>query len=241
VALHETAAADRGLEVGEVLRMEFAATGAVSMSVVAVFEESALDSDYAISLAAHEVNFPDSPDSMVLARTAPGVSAAEARTAIEGALESFSNVEVRNQSELRESQEQQINQALGLISALLGLAILIALLGIVNTLALSVLERTRELGLLRAVGMSRRQVRAMVRWESVIIALLGGILGLGVGVFFGWILVTALADEGIEVFAVPGVQLVVFLVLAGLAGVLAAVLPARRAARMDVLRAVTVE
>jgi putative ABC transport system permease protein len=81
----------------------------------------------------------------------------------------------------------------------------------------------------------------MVRWESVIIALLGGILGLGVGVFFGWILVTALADEGIEVFALPGAQLVIFLVLAGFAGVLAAVLPARRAARMDVLRAVTVE
>jgi putative ABC transport system permease protein len=241
VAVHQSAADERGLGVGDVLRMEFAATGVVPMPVVAVFEETALESDYAISLAAHEANFPDSPDSTVLVRTSPGVSASEARNAIEGALESFPNVEVRNQSELRESQEQQINQALGLISALLGLAILIALLGIVNTLALSVLERTRELGLLRAVGMSRRQVRAMVRWESVIIALLGGILGLGVGVFFGWILVTALADEGIEVFAVPGVQLAVFLVLAGLAGVLAAVLPARRAARMDVLTAVTVE
>ena len=241
VALHRTVAEERGLGVGDELRMEFAATGVVPMTVTAIFEESTEVGDYLISLAAHESNYPDSADTTVLVVSAPGVTEAEARPAIEAAVESFPNVEIRNPAELQADQEQQIDQLLGLISTLLALAVLIALIGIVNTLALSVLERTRELGLLRAVGMGRGQVRSMIRWEAVIIALLGGVLGIAVGIFFGWILVTALEDEGIGTLALPGTQLALFLVFAGLAGVLAAVGPARRAAKMDVLKAVTVE
>jgi putative ABC transport system permease protein len=130
---------------------------------------------------------------------------------------------------------------LGIVYALLGLAIVIAVLGIVNTLALSVIERTREVGLLRAVGMSRRQLRSMIRLESVAIAVLGAVLGIGLGLAFGISLQHALTGQGIPLLSIPGVQLGGFVGLAALAGVVAAVIPARRAARMDVLRAVTTE
>jgi putative ABC transport system permease protein len=241
VALHERVAEERGLEVGDEFRMEFASTGAVPMVVAATFDESTEFGDFLISLQAHESNYPVSADSTILVTAASGVTAPTARAAIEEAVEPFPNLQIRNRAEVRASQEQLVDQLLGLISTLLSLAIVIALLGIVNTLALSVLERTRELGLLRAVGMSRRQVRSMIRWESVIIALLGGVVGLAVGIFFGWILVTALTDQGVDTFALPAGRLAIFLVLSALAGVLAAVGPARHAARMDVLKAVTVE
>ena len=127
---------------------------------------------------------------------------------------------------------------LKLIYAMLGLAVVIALLGIANTLALSIHERKRELGLLRAVGMSRAQVRSSVRWESVIIALFGTALGLGVGMFFGWAMVGALADEGIGTLTIPTNGLLIVTVGAAFAGVAAAHVPARRAARLDVLKAV---
>jgi putative ABC transport system permease protein len=121
------------------------------------------------------------------------------------------------------------------------MAILIALFGIMNTLSLSILERTHELGLLRAVGMSRRQVKRMVRWESVIIAILGAVLGLAIGIFFGWSLQQAIANEGVTELRIPAGQLVIYLVIAGLAGVLAAIPPARRAARLNVLEAIAYE
>ena len=119
-----------------------------------------------------------------------------------------------------------------------GLAIVIALFGIANTLGLSIIERRHELGLLRAVGMSRRQLRSSVRWESVIIALLGTLLGLVIGVVFAWAMVKALADQGIDKFSVAPGQLLIIVILAGLFGVLAAAWPARRAAKLDVLSAI---
>jgi putative ABC transport system permease protein len=129
----------------------------------------------------------------------------------------------------------------GLVTVMLLLAVVIALLGIVNTLALAVFERTRELGLLRAVGMTRGQVRAMVRWESVVISTIGALLGAGLGLGLGLALVRAVADEGIETIAVPGMQLGVYVVAAAFAGVLAAIGPARRASNVDVLRAVVTD
>ena len=134
-----------------------------------------------------------------------------------------------------------LDQLLTLVYALLGLAILIALLGIANTLALSIVEGTRELGLLRAVGMTRSQLRSSIRWESVIIAVQGTVLGLLIGVFVGWALVSALSDEGITVFRIPYATLAAVVVLAAVAGMAAAVPPSRRAAKLDVLRAVVSE
>ncbi len=150
-------------------------------------------------------------------------------------------VTVKDQQEYAAEQRAPIDQFVLIIYALLGLALLIAVLGIVNTLALSVLERTREVGLLRAIGMSRRQLRRMITLESVVISMLGTLLGVLLGTGFGIALMRALRDQGLEVIAVPYGQLVAFLVLSVLVGVLAAVLPARRAARLDVLRAIAAE
>jgi putative ABC transport system permease protein len=241
VMLHTSVAESEGLEVGSTFEMEFAATGIVPMRVVAIYDESRFLDDFIVSLESYEQNFSQQLDWQVLLKLAPGVSPGAVRQDLEALQREFPNIDVQNQAEVREAQEEQINAVLGLVSALLSLAVLIALLGIVNTLVLSVYERTRELGLLRAVGMSRGQVRRMIRWESVVIALIGGILGLTVGVFFGWALVRALADEGVTDFAAPAGQLVVFLVTAGLVGVVAAIWPARRAAKLDVLRAISYE
>ena len=131
---------------------------------------------------------------------------------------------------------------LAVVYGLLGVAVLIALLGIANTLSLSIHERTRELGLLRAVGQSRAQVRSTVRWESVIVAVFGTIGGVGIGTFLGWGLLRALrAQEGFGVFAAPWTALAVVLVLAAAAGVVAAVRPARRAGRLDILAAISTD
>jgi putative ABC transport system permease protein len=142
--------------------------------------------------------------------------------------------------DFKEQQNQQVDGLVGLVMALLALSVIIALLGLVNTMALSVHERTRELGMLRAVGMSRRQVRRMVRGESVITALIGAALGTVLGIAFAALLSRPLADEGF-VFELPVGILVGVAILAVIAGVLAAIPPARRAARVDVLRAVTTE
>jgi putative ABC transport system permease protein len=153
----------------------------------------------------------------------------------------YPQAEVQDKDEFRKAQTANMDMILNLIYLLLGLAVLIALLGIANTLALSIFERTRELGLLRAVGMTRRQLRSTVRYESVIIALLGTTLGLSIGVGFGWAIVEALEGEGLSEFAIPVNQLVLVAIIAGIAGVIAAILPARRAARLNVLEAINAE
>ncbi len=148
--------------------------------------------------------------------------------------------EVLDQQELKESREEQINQLVMLVYALLVFAILISLFGIANTLALSIHERTRELGMLRAIGMSRRQVRTMIRYEAVITALIGGILGMVLGLIFAALIAQPLKDEGFTL-SYPIGSLVVLLILAALAGVLAAIQPARRASRLDVLESLQYE
>lgn len=148
---------------------------------------------------------------------------------------------MQNRDEYTKAQTKNMDMLLNLIYALLALAVFIALLGIANTLALSIFERTRELGLLRAVGMTRRQLRATVRYEAAIIALLGTTLGLAIGTAFGWSIVKALEGEGLDTFAFPVSQLAVVTAIAAVAGVAAAALHARRAARLDVLEAITTE
>ena len=147
-------------------------------------------------------------------------------------------MEVQTRAQFEQAQINSVNQLLGLVYALLALAVLIALIGIVNTLMLSVFERTREIGLLRAVGMRRRQVRAMVRSESVILAVFGAVIGIVIGTGMGLALVASLRQQGITDTAVPVVDLVVFLVLSAVLGLVAASWPARRAAKLDVLAAI---
>ena len=150
---------------------------------------------------------------------APGVSEHAARTAIEGALAATPTARLHTPAEFKADIAGQIDKLLNLIYVLLFLAVVIALFGIANTLALSVVERRRELGLLRAVGMQRRQVRSSVRWESVLIALLGTTIGTALGLGFGWALVKAMGSQGIDHLAIPGVRLVVIVAVAALAAV----------------------
>ena len=241
IAVSEQTADDEGLAVGDRVTVDFTSTGEQDMTVAMVYAENAAAGNWILGLDAFEANYPDQMDVQVFVRKAEGVPSAEALAAVEDVADDFPGVSVLDQTEYKEEQMAFVDQMLGLVYALLALAIIIALLGIGNTLALSIVERTRELGVLRAVGMTRQQLRSAIRWESVIIAVQGALLGLIIGLFFGWALVTALEDEGLNTFAVPVTSLVVVVVLAALAGVVAAVLPARRAARLDVLRAVVTE
>ena len=230
-----------GWLVGDDVPVQFARTGRQNLEIVGIYADNRLLNDYVVSLETFRQNYTLQLDTVVLARTAPGVSQGAARAAVAKVAKDFPNVKLDDQAQFRETQAGAIDQLLGLVTALLGLAIIIALFGIVNTLGLSIFERTREIGLLRAVGMARRQVRTMIRWESVIIAVFGAVLGAAVGTFFGWAMVQALKDEGIDKLAIPGGQMLIYMVLAGLAGVLAAVIPAWRASRLNVLSAITTE
>ncbi len=180
-------------------------------------------------------------DTAVLVDAAPGEYEA-ARAAMRRELgEDFPNIDVLTRDEFRDEQQREVDQFLTVLVAILALSAIIAVLGIINTLALSVFERTHELGLLRVVGMSGRDVRRMVRGEAVVIAVLGAVVGVALGVLWGWAFATALRDHGISVFRVPALQVVLFLVAAMIAGVVAAVLPAWRASRLDVLDAIATE
>jgi len=237
----QDAAESNDLQVGSRITFEFSRTGEQELIVAGIYANRELLGDYVISLETYQENFTEQLDIVVLAKTAPGVAQREARAAVAEIGEAFPNVRVQDQAEFRESQRGQINQLLGIVTALLGLSIFIALFGIINTLALSVFERTREIGLLRAVGLGRRQVRSMIRWEAVIIAVFGALLGTVVGIFFGWAMVQALEDQGITVLSVPAGQLALYIGLAGVIGVIAAVFPAWRATKLDVLKAIVTE
>ena len=163
------------------------------------------------------------------------------RAAVEAVAADYPQASIEDRDEYREYISARLDRVLVVITVLLALSLLIAVLGITNTLALSVYERTRELGLLRAIGMTRRQLRRMVRWEAVIIALFGGILGLAIGVLFGIAAIAAMPEAFIRVTSVPTMTLLVYLGVAGLFGVAAAIFPARRAARLDILEAISYE
>ncbi len=241
IGVFEDVAKDDDLQLGDKVPVLFKDTGPKELTVAMIYGENQPVGDYLLGRAAYEANFADQFDTLVFIDKADEVSAPAALAAVERVTAEFPGADVRDRTGFKEDQTSFVNQLLGLVYAMLTLAIVIALLGIGNTLALSILERTRELGLMRAVGMTRSQLRSTVRWESVVIALQGTLLGLVVGVFFGWALVQALGDEGINRLEIPFVNLAVVVVLASLAGVVAAIPPARRAARLDVLRAIVTE
>jgi putative ABC transport system permease protein len=239
--VYEDVVSDQGLRVGDRVRVEFP-LGEQTLPVRGVFtDKQALpgSGNYIVSLANWD-GFPDPLDFYVGVQKPPGMSTAETEQVLKRVADRFGGIDAQNKAEFRDSQLAQFDQILGLMYVLLLLAVVIALVGIVNTLALSIYERTREIGLLRAVGMSRVQLRRMIRGEALIVASFGAILGLVIGVVFGRAIVQAISDDGID-FTLPVGQLVVFLVLAGLAGLLAGVPPARRAAHLDVLQAINRE
>jgi putative ABC transport system permease protein len=233
-------AKDKGWQVGDRVPAIFGKTGKTQLEVGGTYDQNQIAGEYLIGLDTYDANYSQRLDEVVAMTIKPDADPEAVRTELQATADS-SNLEIRDQSEFKDEQRKQVNQLLSFIFVLLALAVLIAALGIVNTLALSVIERTREIGLLRAVGMGRRQVRRMVRLESVVIAVFGTILGLVLGVALGSALVTALNGEGIDELVVPYGQLVIYLVVGALIGVLAAVWPARRASRLDILGAITTE
>jgi putative ABC transport system permease protein len=234
-------AGDLGLAPGDRVVVTFPETGKVTLRLAATFDRTSLVGAYVISMRDWEKNVTSRLDGLIAVRGAPGARAAELRKEIEQVLVHYPNVEVLDPAELTADAQSAVNQLLGLVTALLLLAVVVAVLGIVNTLVLSVVERTRELGLLRAVGATRRQVRGVVRRESVLMSLLGALTGVVLGAISGVALSRALVDQGINAVSVPVLTLLAYLGTAAVVGVLAAVGPARRASHVDVLRAVTVE
>lgn len=241
IGISREVADDKGLQLGDDLAAVFAKTGPATLRVEMIYGDTEAAGPYLMSLTAYEQFFTEQLDFQVAARIADGVSADEARVAMEPIVEQYPTAKLQDQAEYKADTAGQIQQVTNLVYGLLFLSIVIALIGISITLALSILERTRELGLLRAVGMGRGQVRSTVRWESVIISLFGTVLGLGVGLFFGWAVVFALRDEGFSTLDIAPANLAVVVLVGVLVGILASVWPARRAARLDVLEAITTE
>jgi putative ABC transport system permease protein len=231
---------ERGLVVGDSVQVEFPSGRSADLHIEGTHGDSTLGS-YVISEATWDRLEGGTNAAMVLVKLDGGVTLDGGKTAVEKALTGFPSLSVNTTSDQIASAEAQVDSFLVLFTALLGLALLIAVLGIANTLALSIVERTREIGLLRAVGMSRRQVRWMIRDESIVTSLFGALVGSALGLALGWIIVTTFSDQGLSAFSVPVGQVGMWLALSSLAGVAAAALPARKASRLDVLHAIAYE
>ncbi|MEW2403776.1 FtsX-like permease family protein [Streptomyces sp. NPDC046862] len=243
IALTKSEADKQGLKTGDTTRLTFTDGTKETFTVRAVYGRSELAGDYVITRAAWEPHRTQDSDTLVAVSFKDGVSTADGKAAVEKAADRYGKPEVQTRDEYAQSSAGGIDMMLTLVYALLALAVLIALLGIANTLTLAIHERTRELGLLRAVGQTRAQLRAMVRWESVLVAAFGTAGGLGLGAFLGWVLVEASdsASDSAFAFALPPVQLAVVVLVGLAAGAVAGLRPARRAARLDVLRAIATE
>ncbi|WP_405965059.1 ABC transporter permease [Streptomyces sp. NBC_00723] len=243
IAITRQEADRRHLTTGDTTRLAFTDGDEKTFTVRAVYGRSELAGDYVITRAAWAPHRTQDADTLVAVSFADGVSAAEGKAAVEKVAAIYGNPEVQTRDEYAQSSAGGIDMMLTLVYALLALAVLIALLGIANTLTLAIHERTRELGLLRAVGQTRSQLRAMVRWESVLVAAFGTVGGLALGAFLGWVLVRASdgSSDSAFAFALPPARLAVVALVGIAAGVLAGLRPARRAAHLDVLRAIATQ
>jgi putative ABC transport system permease protein len=230
------------LHLGSVVSLEFPSGKHVPVTLRGIYEKPSGGSPFGeatISTQLFDREIPRPRDEMVLVNTPDGVSEFNTAT-LDDDVAAFADAKVQTRDEFKSNFIKPFTRILNLLYALLALSIIVSLVGIVNTLVLTVFERTRELGMLRAVGMTRPQVRMMIRYESIVTSLMGAALGIVVGVFLAALVTHALSDEGI-IFAVPWFQLVYFVAAAILVGVLAAVIPARRAARLNVLQALQYE
>ena len=235
-------ATSNDIDVGDTIRVRTPTERIVPLTVKGTIKDSAdLFGTMLVDQATLRTDFGREAPSQAFLALTPGASVDQVQERVDNSIgRSYPTVEVENQQQLKDRQAQQINGLVNLIYALLSLAVLVSLFGIVNTLALSIHERTRELGMLRAVGMSRRQVRQMIRYEAAITAVIGALLGTVLGVIFAALVSRPLADEGFEL-AYPIPTLVILLVASAIAGMVAAIGPARRAAKLDVLKALTYE
>jgi putative ABC transport system permease protein len=244
VVIADTVARDRGVVVGDTLPMTLPRDGEQDLRVVGIIADDsarALSTSFLISLSTYGQHYSENVDATVYVALDPDADQQAARTALKTAVADFPNAEVLDQAEAAAARAAAIDQVLGLITVLLGFAVLIALLGITNTLALSIVERTREIGLLRAVGMTRAQVRSMVRAEAVLIAAVATVAGVGLGLVLASATLAGLATDGSLVIRVPVLPLLIVVAGSVAAGLAAGLLPARRAARLDVLTAIAAQ
>ncbi|HUO45890.1 MAG TPA: FtsX-like permease family protein [Acidimicrobiia bacterium] len=240
IGMRSTLAKDLGVVVGDEVTITFARTGPRPFTVATTYDVRGLGAGLLVDLETFTTNFTEQFDDQVFIALADGTSLEAGRAAVERTVAPFAGAQVLDQSQFQEQASSQIDSLVRLVFGLLGVAVVIAVVGITNTLTLSVHERTREIGLVRAVGMSRGQLRRSITWESVLIALLGGLLGVGLGLFFGWSVIAALEDDFLRL-AIPWSGLVYALLAAALAGVVAAVAPAWRASRRNILEAIAYE
>jgi putative ABC transport system permease protein len=233
---------DHSLSVGSPLTLTTPAGKTLRLKVTGIFDQPKGGSPFeavAISKTTFDRGFANHDNQFTLLNIRGGPTSQNSAR-LEHALRAFPTAKVETRNEFRNSKLSQLNRPLHILYALLSLSVLISMFGVINTIVLSVFERTREIGMLRAVGMSRRQVRRMIRHESIVTALIGATLGMAVGIFLAAITSTALSKYGL-VFALPYKSLAAFVVVAILAGTLAAILPARRASRLNVLDALQYE
>lgn len=238
IAVSSNAAADQHWKVGTLVPVTYPDGTSSTLRIAAIFDRPDITGDYLLADDAWTPHAGQVLETQVLLTLKPGASLESARTAVTQATDRYGKPRIQDHDQYRTTATSGVNTILGLVYVMLALAIIIALMSVANTLMLSVYERTRELGLLRAVGQTRSQLRAMIRWEAVIISAFGTLGGVILGTFLGWAFVTASSTTALGVFAAPPLQLAIFLVIGALAGVLAGIRPARRAARLNALAAV---
>ena len=235
--IEKNLAKDTGLGVGDTLTVRTRDGNSGQFRVIGEYKDPVLFTGFTVSnAAADRLGVPPDP-SVGVVKFDEGADPAATQQAVKDAVEGdYPTLNVDSQAEYKANFEDQINQILTIFYALGILIMIIVIFGIVNVLALSVVERTREIGMLRAIGTTRPQMRAMVRYEAIITSVIGGVLGIVIGAVFSWIIVKALEDFGFE-FSISVVPLIVILIAAIIVGVLAALIPARRAARLNPLDA----
>ena len=236
--MEETIARSEGLKVGDRFPIETPAGRHATLTLRGTYHDNAFAAGYSMPLATWRSLFGHATDTTVYVVRKPGASLDGVEAAIRSSLAGWAGIKVQSHAELRAYYESDAQDVTSMFDAMLALSVIISIFGVVNTLALSVLERTREIGLLRAVGGSRRQVRRMVRYEGVLTTLIGATLGLALGVFLAGLTTAAIAGAQ---FSVPYVQLLVMCAVAYGLGVIAAVAPARRATRLNVVDALAFE
>jgi putative ABC transport system permease protein len=244
LAVSDATADGNGWQPGDVVSFTFSDGQTDDLTIRATYEAADIVGGYVVPAAVYDPHVLQELDSLAIVDLAGGTSLGDGKAAVEQVASRYGSPDVLDRDEFAADVSSGVDMMLTIIYALLALAIIIALMGIANTLSLSIHERTRELGLLRAVGQTRSQVRSMVRWESVLVATFGAIGGIGVGVFLGWALVEAAgasAGATMSRFILPFGRLATIVVIGAVAGVLAGVRPARRAARLDVLQAIAAE
>ena len=235
-----TTAQDKHWKLGDRVTLATPGGASVNETITGIYKDNQLLSSWLVSGDTYRKLTPSSryADFVALVKAAPGTSASTLRAGLDDATNRYYTVDVKDRAEFKGQQASQINGLLGLLYGLLGLAIVIAIMGIINTLALSVVERRREIGMLRAVGMLRGQLRRTIYVESLLIAVFGAVLGLALGLTFGALFTHRLRDQGLSVLTIPWGQAVTFLVIAAVVGVLAALWPGARAARTRPLAAI---